>query len=202
MLPEGEAPSAKKSVLKRQLLVERRSKAFEMRKSGASAAQIARALNISRATAQLDINRVISEMQKSTMETAAKVRVLELARLDQMFLSVWKSALDTNLEADIRLAFFDRALKIIERRCKMYGLDAHEMQRGEDLIGSILSETARQAILNSEEGRKTALVLIERIAVARAGGSDHRQSGGAGVDRVERIVDAGEASGGPESKAR
>jgi hypothetical protein len=74
-------------------------------------------------------------------------RGLELARLDRLQVAVWDDAMDGNVRA------VDTALRIIDRRCKLLGLDAP--QRHEVFtMSAIEAEIARlEAELGADAGR-------------------------------------------------
>jgi hypothetical protein len=59
-------------------------------------------------------------LDKSEKEAASDLREMELRRLDDLFLSIYKKARDGDYAA------IDRCLKIMERRAKIAGLDAPE----------------------------------------------------------------------------
>jgi len=100
------------------LASERRMKAFELRKKGYGYEQIGKALGISMQAAHHHVKTRLKELAKKTDEDAKQVLQLELARLDQMLLGLYEEAISGKESA------VDRALKIMERRSKMLGIDA------------------------------------------------------------------------------
>lgn len=94
---------------------ERKKNALELRLAGASYRDIAQALNCSVGTATNDCKEALAEIP---MQQADEMRTVELSRLDRLQRAVWPSAVKGNLEA------VDRAIKIIDRRAKLFGLDA------------------------------------------------------------------------------
>lgn len=97
-------------------LAERRAKALELRKAGASYEQIADKLGYSnRGNAYRDVDR---EIKAITAEPAKQVLTLELERLDAMLMGLWSGARSGNQGA------VDRVVRIMDRRARYLGLDA------------------------------------------------------------------------------
>lgn len=96
---------------------EKRSIALELRKSGANFKQIAQKLNCSNRMASNYVNKAIEEVSKLNQNTAQEIIDLEVHRLDAMLLAIAPSVNNGNLSA------VDRAIKIMERRAKLLGLD-------------------------------------------------------------------------------
>lgn len=95
---------------------ERRQRALEMRRTGATFEQIARKLDYRNpAEAARDITKMLTSVVR---ETSEEVRAVELARLDGLMVTLWPSARRGDLQA------VDRVLKVMERRAKLLGLDA------------------------------------------------------------------------------
>lgn len=105
-----------KGTAKKADTAERRRKALELRKAGATYEQIAEQLDYdNRGSAWKAVDAALKEI---TAEPAAEVRQLELERLDALLLSLWKQARGGNLGA------VDRVLRLMERRSKYLGLDS------------------------------------------------------------------------------
>ncbi|MFE2850568.1 hypothetical protein ACFXJO_05470 [Streptomyces lavendulae] len=98
---------------------ERRAKAIRLKINGASYTEIAEQLGYSsRGSACSDVRRAL---EKHVIEEGLAVeawRELELARLDILQKAVWEKA----MEGDPRS--IETALKILDRRAKMLGLDS------------------------------------------------------------------------------
>jgi len=94
---------------------ERKKNALELRLAGASYRDIAQALNCSVGTATNDCKEAMAEIP---MQQADEMRTVELSRLDRLQRAVWPKAVKGDLQA------VDRAIKIIDRRAKLFGLDA------------------------------------------------------------------------------
>lgn len=93
-------------------------KALELRKAGATYEMIAQQLGYkSKGTAFSAVARL---MNQSKREGAKEAFEMELRRLDDLLMSVWPAARQGEMPA------IDRALRIMERRAKMLGIDAPE----------------------------------------------------------------------------
>ena len=108
-------PNSAKNSPRRARATERRLIALELRKAGATYQKIAEHLGVPLTTAAY---YVTSAMRALVAEPARELRDLEVARLDDMLLSVWPQVRQGNLGA------IDRVLRIMERRAKLLGLDA------------------------------------------------------------------------------
>lgn len=102
----------------REAAAERRVKALELRKAGASYRQIGRTLGVSEKTAHGDVHRALAHLAQLETETATALRTLELARLDALYTGHFSRA----------VAGDDKAARICiaiqERRARLLGLDA------------------------------------------------------------------------------
>jgi hypothetical protein len=97
---------------------ERAIQALELRKAGISYEMIAQRLGYAnRTSAYRAVSTVLDNSEK---EASSDLREMELRRLDDLFLSIYKKARDGDYAA------IDRCLKIMERRAKIAGLDAPE----------------------------------------------------------------------------
>lgn len=94
---------------------ERKKNAVELRLAGASYRDIGNALGCSTVTAMNDCKEALAEIP---MQQADEMRTVELSRLDRLQRAVWGKAIKGDLQA------VDRAIKIIDRRAKLLGLDA------------------------------------------------------------------------------
>ena len=98
--------------------------AFQLRKKGYSYYEIAPQVSeqygesCSEATVGNYVRAVLDRMEKQNLEGKDQVRSLELERLDGMMLALEKQIKDGNTFA------IQSALKIMERRAKLLGLDA------------------------------------------------------------------------------
>ena len=90
--------------------------ALELRKRGLSYRQIAAQTGYK--SAQAAHKAVMTALQRTTQEPADEVRKLELERLDALLFGVWEAAINGDDKA------VNNALRIMERRAKLLGLDA------------------------------------------------------------------------------
>lgn len=124
--------SAKKSAQMARL-AERRSRVLALRKAGATFREIAATMReeggvsngFNEATAFVDYQTEMTRLNEANQESAEVVRRLEEMRLDRML-----SALDEGVEGGDPTAI-NAALRIMERRAKLLGLDAPAKQEVE-----------------------------------------------------------------------
>ncbi|QDU60012.1 hypothetical protein Pan216_08490 [Planctomycetes bacterium Pan216] len=115
----------------------RQERALELRKAGLSYEEIAEKVGYSnRRSAH---QAVTSALRKSSRETTEEVRLLELERLNRLLVSVWSSALKGDEKS------IDRALKILERRGKLLGLDGLSNQRAPSRDGAAPRSTPKES---------------------------------------------------------
>lgn len=107
--------------------------ALALRKTGATYEQIAAHLGYSnRQSANRAVLRLLAAHEA---ENVADLRTLENMRLDDLLFAVYKAAKSGDLGA------IDRALRIMERRAKLLGLDAPVKQEISGTDGAPLSIT-------------------------------------------------------------
>ena len=100
----------------------RRIQAIEMRLSGMTYQAIADSLGYSDPSdARSLIMRAIDRVEARQVD---ELRDLEGARLDRMTRIVWAILADRDQTSENRMKAVDRALRISERRARLYGLDA------------------------------------------------------------------------------
>jgi hypothetical protein len=97
---------------------ERRAQIFEYVKAGSSYRDIGRKFGVSHVTIVRDVRRTLEALQRTAIHDLELYRQLELVRLDQLLQGVWVAAVEGNPGA-VALA-----LRILERRAKLLGLDA------------------------------------------------------------------------------
>lgn len=110
------------------IVAERRKMAFDLRKSGLGYAEIADQITATMGAdvlpaswngwfAHQDVQYILDKMREEVAENAIEVIAIENARLDTMLSALWPAVLSGNT------ASINTALKIMERRAKMLGLD-------------------------------------------------------------------------------
>lgn len=117
---------------KRKEIAERQKAALALALKGLTRREIGEQLGVSHSTIVQDIKAALRDIPKEEADT---LRAKESARLDKLQAAVWDRALDGYLYA------VDRAVKIIDRRAKLLGLDAPqqvEVSSGDvDLDGTV-----------------------------------------------------------------
>jgi hypothetical protein len=93
---------------------QRQEQALKLRLAGASYQAICDKLDISRTQAFRDVTDAIAEFKR---EPAQAVLDMELHRLDQMLLGLWRDAITGDIKA------VGTALRIMDRRARYLGLD-------------------------------------------------------------------------------
>jgi len=111
--------TAAKTSVRRIKTTEKTLKALDLRKKGFSYTQIGTKLGCARQTACRYVLSELENLADKCREEAARVRDLELQRLDELYLIAYHAISDGN-----DLAGIDRCLRIMERRAKLLGLDA------------------------------------------------------------------------------
>jgi hypothetical protein len=96
----------------------RRKEAVDLRVEGKTYREIAQELGVTPTRARQLVAEALAALQGETAESAEELRRLELDRLDQLQSGLWEEAAGGNLKA------VGAALKIMERRARLVGLDA------------------------------------------------------------------------------
>lgn len=131
------------SKAQRAATAERRAKAVAMRLAGVDYDTIAQRLGYaSRGAAYTDIDRALQTRLAEQRHGADVLRQQELARLDRLQAAAWTAAASGDLKA------IETVLKVIDRRCKLLGLDApvrHEVVTLDAIDAEIARLTAELA---------------------------------------------------------
>ncbi len=96
----------------------RRKEAVDLRIEGKTYKEIGQELGVTPTRARQLVAEALAAIEKDTAESAEELRRLELDRLDQLQSGLWQEAAGGNLKA------VGAALKIMERRARLVGLDA------------------------------------------------------------------------------
>lgn len=99
-------------------LAERRAKAWDLKKAGASCRQIGKQLGVSAMQVFRDLRDGLDEVRDHMAHTIQEHVVIEQARLDAINLAIWPKVQQGDLEAA------RTAVRVIERRAALLGLDA------------------------------------------------------------------------------
>lgn len=128
---------------------ERRILAVEYRKTGANYRQIADILTkkgypCSHSQVIRDVKRALRSLAKLEVKETAELRQLEMQRLDALQLALWNLALKGQIAAVLA------CLSIIEKRIKLFGLNAPEKHEITGKNGKPI-ETNTRVILPSDD---------------------------------------------------
>lgn len=119
---------------------EKQAQALELRKAGLTYPQIAERLGYnSKEAAYQAVKAALKRLATETANSAGELRTLENERLDTLHQVAWAQATE-----NYDLAAVDRAVRISERRAKLYGLDLNE-QRQADAAAQQAELTAQTA---------------------------------------------------------
>src|SRR5262245_46964231 len=96
----------------------RASQALDLRIAGATYRQIAAQLAVNERTVYYDVQQALATLDAATKDKAERLRDLEAARLDRLTV-----ALAPGIKAGIPAAIM-AAVRVMDRRAKLFGLDA------------------------------------------------------------------------------
>lgn len=113
----------------------RRAFAIEMRKAGYSYHDIAQRMQVTISTAYGYIQEALLELREKTEMDAQSVRDLELERCDRMLQGLWPKAKKGDP------ASVAAAIRVLERRSKMLGLDAPAKSEWVGALTGVTPET-------------------------------------------------------------
>lgn len=105
---------------------ERRLQALELRKQGKSYRAIGAALGVDHKTALTDVRTALQRLLEQERESVDELRTIELERLDALLDALWVNATNERFRGQTRAV--EMALKVMERRAKLLGLDAPTRQ--------------------------------------------------------------------------
>ncbi len=103
---------------KAEKAAERRVKALEFRKAGASYREIGRRLHVSTPQAFRDVHHELAALAERSQSLALEVRSLELERLDALLAALWPGCMSGDTKSVMA------ALAVGKRRADLLGLDA------------------------------------------------------------------------------
>jgi hypothetical protein len=139
--------------------VEHKHKVFALRRAGASFAEIATTLGISKTRAHQIVTEELDRLNAVLAESVEQHRALELARLDKLL-----ARLDARTRTSVPAVF--AYVKVLERRAKLLGLDrplklaietpAPEKELPDDALDREIARLQQQ--LASDESKKLRLV--------------------------------------------
>ena len=163
-----------------EAIAERRVRAFELRKTGASYRQIAQALAVDTHTAWGDVAAELGTLRETAVGEATELRALELERLDGMTSGLWPQVRTGSAPAVAAL------VRVSERRARLLGLDAPIASRTE-VTGSLSVQARTQ--LKAERELFSTLTLEQMAEIA----ADSQ----ALIDKMAGVAQANRAIGRP-----
>ena len=156
-------------------IMARRLRAIELRKTGLSLEKIAAVIreefqnpSYNRGRAGEDVNAVLKELKKASVQDANELRQMEVERLDDYLARIFPQIKTGSIRA-VRLG-----VSISERRCKMLGLDAPVQVQVEEIVNRELSSLIDNLEpLLSREVYEQVLEAISKLgAMAHAAGNN------------------------------
>jgi DNA-binding CsgD family transcriptional regulator len=105
---------------------ERAGKALDLRIAGASYRQIAAQLSVSEKTAYYDVQGALGALDAVVGQKAERLRDLEARRLDTLQVALTRGVRDGDPRAVLA------AVRLLERRARLFGLDAPTKIAGPD----------------------------------------------------------------------
>ena len=168
-------------------MLDRAARAFELRKAGYDYADIAEIIETEweergifdelpqswgKRYAHKDVTAMMAELRNSMAETVLEIAELEMSRLDALLQAVWEKAIGGKYEA------IDRALKIMDRRAKLLGLDKTREASDwrQEILTLLEAGKITMAQVRKELGDDLATQLVEFI---NAEGPGNRKTQGA-----------------------
>lgn len=120
-------------------IAERRKRVLDLRLAGVTYRAIAKAEGVSHATIVSDVQAALADIPR---HSADELRQVETERLDQLQRAVWGDALKGHLGA------VDKALRIVDRRARLLGLDAPQQVQ---ISGDVDLDATAEKIMQAAE---------------------------------------------------
>ncbi len=147
--------------LSRIFLAERDLRMFEMRRSGLSAAEIAKRFGVSSKAANTAINRQLSKMSQEALAAYPEILRMELERLDAMQQAIWPltqhrkvtiGGEEFTAEPDLKAGTL--LLSIMAHRTRLLGLDKNATQDPSSVpgTGTAVAEGIRSSVHGAASG--------------------------------------------------
>lgn len=177
-------------ILNREFIAERDLRIFNMKKAGVSVSEIARRFNLSVPATNTAITRQLSKLNREAQIAYPEMLRLELERLDTLQQAIWpmtqhrRVTLDdgTTIEVEPDLKAIQQVLAIMEKRTKLMGMDATQINLTVDthMPTPVLADYAEAGPAETHDPEAEARQLIELM-------------GSAGVfdeETVQRLLDS------------
>jgi hypothetical protein len=146
--------------------MDRNKSALELRLAGHSYSAIAEELGFAGASGA--IAAVKRAMRDAYLEPALELRDMEGRRLDELLLEMWPKK--------NKITYLDRILKIMERRAKLFGLDAPAKIAPTSPDGQT-EYTADGALFSPEERLRRIAALEKMVAEAKTAAQPEEDQG-------------------------
>lgn len=137
-----------------------RAQALELRKGGWSYSDIAKKMGVNIATVYNHVQSALIELREKTEMDAQSVRDLELERCDRMLQGLWPKAKKGDPAA------VAAAIRVLERRSKMLGLDAPAKSEWVGALTGVTPETV--AKMSEADIAQRVRVLMGKVANAQS----------------------------------
>lgn len=132
----------------------RRAQIMKLRVAGATISQIAETVGIGRTTAKRDLAKMCDQLRDEQYADAERLRIMTATAIETK-LAVWWSRADDDPQA------LDRVIKLLEQRCKLFGLYAPEASyavvehqgQAPALTVNFVSPDAPQEVIDVEPAR-------------------------------------------------
>jgi hypothetical protein len=148
--------TVRKDTVNQLTAIQRQRAALDLRISGETFQEIADALGYKHASgAKFAVD---SALMKTIKEPADQLRDMEVARMDVMLKSLWPGVLKGNART------VEVAIKVLERRAKLLGLDAPIKIN----IEQIVNEAAERYGLTEDEKVELQRSIVEYLASQKA----------------------------------
>lgn len=158
--------SRKRSKTKKATLVaeEKRQKAIDLRRKGYSYREIAAEIGATHGYCYKLVSQALKRIREETNEIAEDARQLELDRLDKLWMHAYQAVEAGDIGA------IDKAVKVMDRRSKLLGLDAPARH---DITGTLISSpewvALRGVIVTALEAFPEAQAAVINAIAAKAG---------------------------------
>lgn len=134
----GLTPEQRHTRVQKQIEIANRRKLVAVNLlAGATYADIAGALNVSKATVSDDVKAILTEWRANYADTADRYLNLQYRRLDMLLNAVWDLALKGNHSA------IDRVLAIMDRQNALMGFDKRPVQNNTTVVPIQIVEVQR-----------------------------------------------------------
>lgn len=164
-VPPGNTKARTRSKTKKASLIaeEKRQRAIDLRREGYSYREIAAKIGASPGYCYKLVSQALKRIREETDEIAEDARQIEKDRLDKL----WMYAFQAVQAGDV--GAIDKAVKVMDRRCRLLGLDAPARH---DITGTLVSSpewvALRGVIVTALESFPEAQAAVVAAIAAKA----------------------------------